>query len=213
MILYLDTSSSFLYSAIYNDGKIIDSINLNLSKDLSSRALSLVNEMLKKNNLYFNDLKKIIVVNGPGSFTGVRVGLTIAKVLAWSVKIPIITVSSLEAMALSSNLDEGYVVPMIDARRNYYYSGIFDIKNKCFILKEQYVNLDVLIASFSTISELITIISNDEVKADYNIIKYEPNFLKIVEYAKDKEPTPVHLVDANYLKQTEAEEKRNDNWT
>ena len=135
MILYLDTSSSYLYSALFNDDKIIDSLNLNLSKDLSSKALSLINEMLKKNNVFFNDLKKIIVVNGPGSFTGVRVGLTISKVLAWSLDIPIITISSLEAMALSSNLKEGYVVPMIDARRNYYYSGIFDINNGCFILK------------------------------------------------------------------------------
>ena len=210
MILYLDTSSSYLYSALYKDDKIIDSLNMNLSKDLSSKALSLINDMFKKNKVFFNDLKKIIVVNGPGSFTGVRVGLTISKVLAWSLDIPIITISSLEAMALSSNLNDGYIVPMIDARRNYYYSGIFDINNKCFILKEQYINIEVLKASLASLKD-VSIISNDEINLDYNSLKYEPYYLEIIKFVKDREPIPVHLVDANYLKNTEAEEKRNDN--
>lgn len=210
MILYLDTSSSYLYSALYKDEKILDSLSINLSKDLSSKALSLINEMFKKNNCFLNDLKKIIVVNGPGSFTGVRVGLTISKVLAWSLDIPIITISSLEAMALSTKLKEGYAVPMIDARRNYYYSGIFDVKNGCFILKEQYINIDVLKASFGSLKD-INIVTNDEIKLDYNIIKYEPNYEEIIKIVKDREPVSVHLVDANYLKNTEAEDKRNDN--
>ena len=83
MIFYIDTTSSYLYSALYKNGKIVDTLTVNLAHDLSSKTLSYVNDMFKRNDLSFSDLDKIIVVNGPGSFTGIRVGLTIAKVIGW----------------------------------------------------------------------------------------------------------------------------------
>ena len=210
MILYLDTSTSYLYSALYKDGKVIDSLSLNLGKELSSKALSLISNMLKTNNIYFNDLKKIIVVNGPGSFTGVRVGLTIAKTIAWSIDIPIILLSSIEAMALSSKTTCDYVIPIIDARRSFYYSGIFDAFNNKFVLNEQYISYDLIMASAKSLPGKIMVITNDDFESEYEKEEYEPNYEKIIEFVKDREPTMVHLVDANYLKKTEAEEK-NDN--
>ena len=210
MIFYIDTSSSYLYSAIYKDGSIIDSIKLDLGKDLSSKALSLVNELFKKNKLFFNDLTKIIAVNGPGSFTGVRVGLTIAKVIAWSLNIPITTISSLEAMAFSAGDKVNYVVPVIDARRKFYYGAIYDRINKGFILKEQYIGYDLLIASMNSFPSDMVVVTNDEFESDHEVIPYDPDFLEIIENTKDRDPIPVNLLDANYLKKTEAEENRHD---
>ena len=78
---------------------------------------------------------KIFVVNGPGSFTGIRVGLTVAKVMAYSLNIPVVPVSSLEVMA--SGYDED-VISLIDARRGYVYAGGYD-RNLDVIYKDNYV--------------------------------------------------------------------------
>ena len=209
MILYIDTSTSFLYSALYKDEEIIDSISLDLGRDLSSKTLGLIHEMLDKNKIAFKDIKKIIVVNGPGSFTGIRVGVTIAKTLAWSQEIPIIAISSLTAMALSSDSDD-FVCPFIDARRGFYYASIYDPVNKAFIMNEQYVNIKTLIVSLESLPADFVFMGNDDIDTDYQVIPYKPNYLNIINNVKDREPTNPHLVDANYLKKTEAEEKNND---
>ena len=95
--LYLDTSSSFLYAGIIKDNKLIDSICEEMASDLSKIALLKISNMFTNNNLKPNDIDKILVVNGPGSFTGIRVGITIAKTYAWGLKKDITTVTSLEA--------------------------------------------------------------------------------------------------------------------
>ncbi len=205
---YLDTSSNFLYTAILEDEVIIDEIKEKLEKDLSKRTLPKIKEMLLKNNISFDDIKKIIAVNGPGSFTGIRIGLTIAKTLAWAKNIPIIQISSLEAMALSNNIENiDYIVPIIDARRNFVFSTIYDNNNKQFILKEQYINLNTLYAVLDSITGNILFVTNDNIETKYNKINYEPNISRIVKVTKNRLEINPHKIDANYLKLTEAEEK------
>ena len=205
---YLDTSSNFLYTAILEDEVIINEIKEKLEKDLSKRTLPKIKEMLLKNNISFDDIKKIIAVNGPGSFTGIRIGLTIAKTLAWAKNIPIIQISSLEAMALSNNIENiDYIVPIIDARRNFVFSTIYDNNNKQFILKEQYINLNTLYAVLDSITGNILFVTNDNIETKYNKINYEPNISRIVKVTKNRLEINPHKIDANYLKLTEAEEK------
>lgn len=207
-IFYLDTSSSFLYTAILNDNNVIDEIKEKMDIDLSSLALPKIDEMLKKNNIKISEIEKIIVVNGPGSFTGIRIGLTIAKTLAWAKNIPIITISSLEAMVLSVDTDNiDYIVPAIDARRNFVFAAIFDKKNNNFVLKEQYISVKALEIALNNLSGNIVYVSNDNIDTKNEIKKYIPNISKIVEKVKDRNSINPHAVDANYLKLTEAEEK------
>ena len=118
--LYIDTSSSFLYAGIVNENTIEAEVKEEFGHKLSEAALPEIVSMFEKNNLQAKDVDKIIVVDGPGSFTGIRIGITIAKVYAWSLKTPITTITSLEAMAISSNT-ETYKVPMLDARRKYVF--------------------------------------------------------------------------------------------
>ena len=89
--LYIDTSSSFLYSGIVSEGKLIASITEQMDNDLSRITLKRISEMFDEANLKPNDIDKIIVVNGPGSFTGIRVGITIAKTYAWGLNKDITT--------------------------------------------------------------------------------------------------------------------------
>ena len=207
-ILYLDTSSSFLYTAILEDDKIIKEVKEELGNNLSVYTLPKIEEMLSDANININDIEKIIAVNGPGSFTGIRIGLTITKTLAWAKNIPIIQVSSLEAMSLSAGEDYNYVVPAIDARRGFVYASIYDNQKDLFVMNEKHISLSTLLVALQSIQEPVTLITNDDIKVNYNIKKYDPDISKIVLNTMNRESVNPHAIDANYLKLTEAEENK-----
>lgn len=207
-ILYLDTTSSYLYTAILEDNNIVAEVKEELGNNLSSYTLPRIQEMMYVKGISVDDIKKIICVNGPGSFTGIRIGLTIAKVLAWSKNIPIIPISSLEAMALSADGNYDFIVPAIDARRNYLYASIYDVKNKNFIMQEKHVLSDTLNIALDSLVGSICFITNNQINANYDVQPYEPKIDKIVNEVKDRVPVNPHSIDANYLKLTEAEENK-----
>ena len=167
--------------------------------------LDKIKTMLDECNLKPNDIDKIIVVNGPGSFTGIRIGITIAKVYAWSLNIPITTIYSLEAMSLSGNPKKIHV-PMINARRGYVFAAIYD-ENQKAILKPQHILISDLEKELQSLSNY-EIISNDEFKEFPSISKYNPDFNRIIKEFKDKECINPHAVNPEYLKLTEAEESK-----
>lgn len=203
--LYIDTSSSYLYTAIVEDDKTIAEIKTEFGQSLSEVALPEIVSMFEKNNLKASDIDKIIVVNGPGSFTGIRIGITIAKVYAWSLKIPITTIYSLEAMAISSE-NKIIHVPIINARRGYVFAAIYDEKYK-ELLKPQHIKIVDLKEKLSKY-ENYEIITNDEFDDFENTEQYNPNILKIVSLFKDKEAINPHAINPEYLKLTEAEESK-----
>ena len=203
--LYIDTSSSYLYTAIVENGKLLSEIKEEFGQSLSEVALPKIASMFEKTNLEAKDINKIIVVDGPGSFTGIRIGITIAKVYAWSLNIPITTITSLEAMALSSD-EEKVHVPMINARREYVYTAIYD-KDYNELLKPQHMKLEDLLKELEKINEY-EFISNDKFNEIENIKKYNPNLEKVVNYFKDKDSVNPHAVNPEYLKLTAAEESK-----
>ena len=205
--LYLDTSSSFLYTGVVEDETLLCDRKIRFDKDLSTKALITLVTMLEEKNIEPNDIDKIILVNGPGSFTGCRIGITIAKTYAWALNKPICTISSLEAMSLTDD-EFDYHVPLIDARRGYVFAGIYDKDNNA-ILKDQYIKLSVLETAINNMSDNFTYITNDDFDIKGNIKKYDPDILKIVLTYRDREPVNPHGLDANYLKLTEAEENLN----
>ena len=203
-VLYIDTSSSYLYSAIVEDEKLIASVSEDYGQSLSEIALPKIVEMFNENKLSPKDVDKIIVVDGPGSFTGIRIGITIAKVYAWSLNIPITTITSLEAMSISSK-EKKIHVPMINARRGYVYAAIYD-ENQKVIHKPEHMKWEDLEKEIHNLNS-VEIISNDEYDWDVETVPYQPDFVKIVETFKEKEPMNPHAVNPEYLKLTEAEEK------
>ena len=203
--LYIDTSSNFLYSGIVKDDSLICQIKQSFKKDMSTFALSEIAKMIKKSGLKPSDVDKIIVCNGPGSFTGIRIGVTIAKTYAWSLNKEITTITSLEAMALSCNFN-GFKVPIIDARRGYVYGAIFDYVNNQ-VMEGQHIKLDTLKVACENFGDNYKFITNDSILVDSE--SYEPNILKIVKYSESKELVNPHGVNPIYLKKTEAEENKN----
>lgn len=203
--LYIDTSSSFLYSGIINNNTIEAEVKEKFGHKLSEVALPQIVSMFDKKKLQAKDIDKIIVVNGPGSFTGIRIGITIAKVYAWSLKIPISTITSLDAMAVSSNADN-YKVPILDARRNYVFAAIYD-RNNNIIMEPSYLKIEELNKKINELDRYC-IITNDKLNAYDNIEPYSPDLLKIVNKYRNKDNINPHAVNPNYLKLTEAEESK-----
>lgn len=205
-ILYIDTTSNYLYSCYSDNEQITGKIEEQLDKDLSVFTLSRIENMLNNNNVKPKDLDKIIVVNGPGSFTGIRIGVTIAKTMAYSLNKEITTISSLQAMKSSSRKNVDYYIPIIDARRNYVFASIYD-RDDNIILQEQYINLEALKVAINNLPGEYTIITNNKFDLP-NIEEYKPNFENIINRYKNNKAIIAHNVDPIYLKLTEAEEKK-----
>ncbi len=206
MILYLDTSSNYLYTGIVEGTKVLAHRFKELDSDLSSMTLPEIDDMFKEINVSPKDIDKIMVVVGPGSFTGVRIGVTIAKVYAWSLNKEIIEVSSLEVMAASiSGYD--YVVPAIDARRGFVFAGIYD-KDNNKVLEDKYIELSKLEEEIDKLSSKGVIVSNNYLETNKEVIKYTPDLERIFELYGNRESVNAHQVEPKYLKLTEAEENR-----
>ena len=205
--LYIDTSSAYLYTGIVEEDKLLIEKKKYLGHELSKESLYIVSEMFEEANLSVDDIDKIIVVNGPGSFTGIRIGLTFAKVYAWAKKIEITSISSLDAMAISTNISTNKV-PMLNARRGYVYTGIYSKDNE-LLFDNSYIKLDEFMNSLNKLDDY-KIISNDE-EIELDKIEYNPNILEIVSYYKNKESINPHELNPNYLKKTAAEEAKDDN--
>ena len=202
-VFYIDTTSSYLYTGIVRDNKVLSEIKEDLGKDLSTYTVYKVSEMFDEINLKPIDIDKIIVVNGPGSFTGIRIGVTLAKIFAWSLNKPITTITSLEAMKESIDTDK-LIVPIINARRESCYAAIYE-NDRC-LLDGCYITLEKLKLFLMGINKDYVFISNDNFS--FKVEKYNPDILKIVNKYKNREAINPHLVNPLYLKLTEAEENR-----
>ena len=200
-ILFIDTSTLYLNIAIIEDDKIIFNHKEKVEKDMSSKIIPIIDSGFKKCSFNIKDISKIFVVNGPGSFTGVRIGVTVAKTIAWSLNIDLIPLSSLEFIA-STNSSKKYRVPMIDARRGNVFAGIYD-ENLFNIFPDQLISYEQLSKKIDESYEQISYHLENNLKPDGNIIKV------INKHLLDTPINP-HLLKPNYLKLTEAEEKLND---
>lgn len=207
--LFLDTSTSRLIVGIYKDNAPIFMVNERSMNDLSRRLLPAIKSGLKESNLGVDNINRIIVVNGPGSFTGVRVGVTVAKTLAWTKNIPIIAISELELLA-TTKVKTNYIVPFIDARRDAFYAGMYDKKHNV-IIEDAYISRTDLLNKIKrhAAKKDVTFVSYDKVEEMSSILpKLDIDFI-VKKYARKKSINP-HSVNPNYLKRVEAEEKLND---
>lgn len=124
-ILAIDTSSAICSTAILEDDKVIDENNLDNGRTHSENLMPLIDELLKRNELSINDIELLVCAVGPGSFTGIRIGVATIKPIAEILGIKIASVNSLEGLARNIENAET-IVSMIDARNNQVYCGVFD---------------------------------------------------------------------------------------
>lgn len=141
-ILAIDTTSKICSVALLEDDKIIDEINLDSGLTHSENLMPLVKDILEKNQIELKEINLIGVDVGPGSFTGIRIGVASVKAMAEVWNIPVASVTSLETLARNVETTNP-IVSLIDARNNQVYMGVFDNQyNKI----EEYLADDINIA-------------------------------------------------------------------
>ena len=200
--LFIDTCTEILNAALIKDGIILGSSTIS-SSEHSKHTMPEIEKLFKNNNIDPKSVNKIMVTNGPGSFTGIRIGVTIAKTYAWACNINVIPISTLKAYALSYDGFD-YYIPMIDARRGYVYAGIYNKKYE-EVKHDSYISIDKLIEKANDLNNVL-FISNSNFN-DIETVSTKINLQKIYEYYKDEEGINPHALMPNYLKKTEAEEK------
>ena len=125
LILAFETTAKAGSVALLEDGKLLAESYQNTGLTHSQTLMVMAEDMLKASGKTMSDVTAVAVAAGPGSFTGVRIGVAAAKGLSWGGQIPCYGVSTLEAMATTLGVFEGHVCACMDARRNQVYNAIF----------------------------------------------------------------------------------------
>ena len=128
-ILALETSAKAVYAAVSEDGKILASGYQDTGLTHSRTLMPIVEHILKNTDLTVADMDIIAAAVGPGSFTGIRIGVAAAKGLACASQKPVVGVSTLAAMARNVAFADGLVVCAMDARRQQVYNALFEAKD------------------------------------------------------------------------------------
>ncbi len=205
--LFIDTSSSDVSIAIYKDNMILSSITKNIPGGHSIYTVSFIEQLLKDNLLVPKDIERIMVVTGPGSFTGLRIGVTIAKVYAYLEKIEVIPISSLKMRSIS--FTHKNCLSLIDAHHDNYYVGLYD-ENNNDIMKEKFMKKDEVLEIIKKYKP--TIVGDREGKIEnISYPKKNLDIIKIINYYQNFDSINPHFLNPNYLKLPQAMEgKKND---
>jgi len=129
LILSIETSTAACSIALHNAGEVLSEQTYFLDKSHSALLPGIINDMLNWSGYSLNDLVAIAVSSGPGSYTGLRIGLSTVKGLCYSLDLPLIQISSLDTLALAGrdwSLQGTLICPMIDARRMEVYTKLID---------------------------------------------------------------------------------------
>lgn len=125
IILALDTSSIVATAALMENDKLIGEYVINHKRTHSQKLMPMIEALMKSCEIHMEDIDVIAVAKGPGSFTGLRIGVATAKGLAHAMNIPVVGISTLDALAFNLPYCEGLICPILDARRNQVYTGVY----------------------------------------------------------------------------------------
>lgn len=201
--LFIDTSNQDVSIALLKDGKVINKITKSIPNEHSKYAVSYIDEVLKKSEITPKEVQSIMVVNGPGSFTGVRIGLTIAKVYALLNNIKVTLISSLKCLAIGNNKNK-YILSLINARNDNYYIGFYD-NNYNDVINEHFGNIEEVNDIINKYDDVL-VVSNNSDNDNVKVIN-ELDIESIYNYYKDKVKVNPHMVLPNYLKLPQVLEK------
>ena len=222
-ILAIDTSNYPLGVALIEDNQVLGEYITNLKKNHSVRIMPAIQTLMKDCERVPAQLTKIVVAKGPGSYTGVRIGVTIAKTMAWSLKIPLVGISSLEIIAAGAGrYFDGYISPLIDARRGQVYTGLYEYQGgKLTTVKEDRLVLSAdWTGALKEVNKPILFVGNDlplhktviedtlSSQAVFAAItEHNPRPAELALLGKDKQGEDIHSFVPNYIRLAEAEAK------
>jgi len=223
LMLALESSAKAASAAVFEDGKLLGVTVENSGLTHSRTLLPMAEDLLKNLDRSVRDLGVVAVAHGPGSFTGLRIGMAEAKGLCWALQIPVIGVSTLEAMAFGGpDMDGTMLCCAMDARRSQVYNALFTVENG----KPVRLTEDRAIAIAELAPELASykkpwVLLGDGAELCYNSLKNDERMLHLApeplrlqnafgvgRAALGKEPQPVDALLPVYLRLSQAERER-----
>lgn len=210
-VLAFDTSSKALSLAILEDKQVLAETMINIKKNHSITLMPAIDFLMASLDWTPKDLDRIVVAEGPGSYTGLRIAVATAKTLVHTLNIELVGMSSL--LALVPRQQEGLLVPLMDARRNNVYAGFYE--NAKPVFPEAHLSFAEVIEKVKD-AEQVTFVGEvrafvEQIQEHLPQANYQetlPNAANLALWAWDKEVDSLHDFVPNYLKRVEAEE----NW-
>ena len=224
-ILGIDTSSMAASVAVIEDNKLICEYTINTKKTHSQKLMPMIENMLGLSDLNVREIDAIAVCEGPGSFTGLRIGMATAKAIAHVNDIPVIGVNSLEALAANMNLCDKKICSILDAQRNQVYTGRYQYEGtKLVEIKEIGIQqIDELLEELAQSGEQwilvgeavykyedkIREISNIEIPAASNNVTKAGSLCSVakVKFDEGKDIFDCYTVNPLYIRKSQAEEQ------
>lgn len=210
-VLAFDTSSKALSLAILEDKQVLAETTINIKKNHSITLMPAIDFLMASLDWTPKDLDRIVVAEGPGSYTGLRIAVATAKTLAHTLNIELVGISSL--LALVPRQQEGLLVPLMDARRNNVYAGFYE--NAKPVMPEAHLSFAEVLEQVKD-AEQITFVGEvgpfvEQIQEQLPQANYQeslPNAANLALWTWEKEADSLHDFVPNYLKRVEAEE----NW-
>lgn len=159
--LGIDTANAPLSVAIVKDGKVVAEVVQNIKLTHSIGAMPVIEEVIKKAGIIPAEIDALAVSEGPGSYTGVRIGVTLAKTLAWSLQKPLVGVSSLKALAANARLSNYAICALFDARRQNVYAGVYEGNTLNTIIEDTHDHIDGLLKRLDALNKPVLFIGTD----------------------------------------------------
>ena len=211
-ILAMDTSNKALSLAILENEETLGQVTLNIKKNHSITLMPAIDFLMNSLDLKPTDLDRIVVAQGPGSYTGLRIAVATAKTLAHTLKIELVGVSSLQA--LIPDQVEGLVIPIMDARRNNVYAGFYQFGQ--VVQPEAHLPLAEVLEMAGAANQPVTFVGETAAFAEQieaalpqaAILPTLPDTAAVGRLGLDLPAQSIHDFVPNYLKRVEAEE----NW-
>ena len=225
-ILAFETSAKAASVALTDGGKLLAESYQNTGMTHSQTLMVMAQDLLKTCGLTPKDVDAVAVAAGPGSFTGVRIGVAAAKGFAWGGELPCYGVSTLEAMARSLGAWQGYIVPAMDARRSQVYTAIFHVEKGVLsrVEEDMAISLQELGEKIKNYEESIFLVGDGAILCYNTLLEEVPTLILPPEHRMHQRAAGVALAaqtmaDAgipgngaelipNYLRLSQAERER-----
>ena len=225
-ILAFETSAKAASVALMEDDRLLGESYQNTGLTHSQTLMSMAEALLKNCGLTARDVEGVAVAAGPGSFTGVRIGVAAAKGFAWGGELPCWGVSTLEAMALNLGVYQGYVLPVMDARRSQVYTALFhaDCGKYTRIREDRAISLEELGEDVKILSEPIFLVGDGSILCYNTLLEKVPGLVCPPEHRAHQRAAGVGLaawqqrcrgdrgdgagLTPNYLRLSQAERER-----
>lgn len=159
--LGIETANAPLSISVVKEGKVVAEVVQNIKLTHSVGAMPAVEEVMKKAGITPADLDAIAVSEGPGSYTGVRIGVTVAKTLAWSLQKPLVGVSSIKVLAANARVSNYPICALFDARRQNIYAGVYEGIALTSIIEDHHDHIDSLLTKLDALNRPILFVGTD----------------------------------------------------